>query len=109
MAYDEGLAHRVQEFLRGEPGLDEKKMFGGIGYLLNGNMACGLWGDALIVRCGPGAYEDALARPNVRVFDVTGRVMKGWVLVAAEGISEDDDLAEWIQLGMAFALSLPAK
>ena len=109
MAYDAGLAHRVHDVLSGEPGLDEKKMFGGIGYMLNGNLACGLWGDALIVRCGPDAYEEALAQPHTGVFDVTGRVMKGWVLVAAEGITEDHDLADWIKKGTDFALSLPPK
>ncbi|MDA0240467.1 MAG: TfoX/Sxy family protein [Proteobacteria bacterium] len=109
MAYDEGLAVRIRELLDGEPGLDEKKMFGGIGYLINGNMACGIYGDALIVRVGPDAYEEALSKPHAGEFDITGRAMKGWVLVAAPGISEDDDLSAWIRQGTVFASSLPAK
>jgi TfoX/Sxy family transcriptional regulator of competence genes len=89
--------------------LVEKKMFGGIGYMLQGNMACGVNQDTLIVRVGPDLYEEALSRPHTRVFDMTGRPMKGWVVVAPEGIEEDDDLDQWIQQGVDFALSLPAK
>ena len=84
MAYDEGLAHRVREVLRDLPGLVEKKMFGGIGFLVHGNMACGVNGDELIVRVGPEGYQEALARPHARPFDMTGRPMKGWVWVASE-------------------------
>lgn len=109
MAYDEGLAQRIRDSLQEAPGLVEKKMFGGIGYMLQGNMACGVNQDTLIVRVGPDLYEEALSRPHTRVFDMTGRPMKGWVVVAPEGIEEDDDLDQWIQQGVDFALSLPAK
>ncbi|MGD9049397.1 MAG: TfoX/Sxy family protein [Anaerolineae bacterium] len=109
MAYDEGLAQRIRDSLQEAPGLVEKKMFGGIGYMLQGNMACGVNQDTLIVRVGPDRYEEALSRPHTRVFDMTGRPMKGWVVVAPEGIEEDDDLDQWIQQGVDFALSLPAK
>jgi TfoX/Sxy family transcriptional regulator of competence genes len=109
MAYDEGLAQRIRDSLQETPGLVEKKMFGGIGYMLQGNMACGVNQDTLIVRVGPDLYEEALSRPHTRVFDMTGRPMKGWVVVAPEGIEEDDDLDQWIQQGVDFALSLPAK
>lgn len=109
MAYDEGLALRIRDQLEGEPGLDEKKMFGGVGYLLNGNMACGVQKDTLIVRVGPDAYDEALSQPHVHEFDITGRPMKGWVNIEAAGISEDADLAAWIKRGTSFALTLPAK
>ncbi len=109
MAYDEGLAHRINESLEGLAGLVEKKMFGGIGYLIDGNMACGVNGDDLIVRVGADSYEATLEEPFVRPFDFTGRPMKGWVVVSSEGCESDDDLQRWIQRGVAFAQSLPAK
>jgi hypothetical protein len=112
MAYDEGLAQRISEALDavlGESELVEKKMFGGIGYLVQGNMACGVNGDRLIVRVGPGAYDTALARPHVRVFDMTGRPMKGWVTVGPAGYASDEDLAGWVRQGVAYARSLPPK
>ena len=85
MAYDEGLAARVTEALGGQDGLVEKKMFGGIGYLVHGNMACGVNRNDLIIRVGPAAYEEALAHPHTDVFDMTGRPMKGWIVVRPEG------------------------
>ena len=109
MAYDEGLAQRVLETLEGTPGMTEKKMFGGVGYLLNGNMACGVNRDTLIVRVGPQAYQEALAQPHVRVFDMTGRPMKGWVVVEPPGYEADEDLKSWVQRGLDFASSLPPK
>lgn len=109
MAYDEGLAQRVQESLGELTELVEKKMFGGVGYMVRGNMACGVHGDALIVRVGPDRYEEALASPHVRHFDITGRPMKGWVMVAPDGTESDADLEDWLRQGVEFALSLPAK
>jgi hypothetical protein len=109
MAYDENLAKRIRDEIGPMPGLVEKKMFGGTGFLVQGNMACGVYGDDMIVRIGPGGYEDALARPHVRVFDITGRPMSGWVMVAAAGVAGDDDLHAWVQQGVEYALSLPAK
>jgi hypothetical protein len=109
MPYDEILARRIREALLGTPEIVEKKMFGGIGYLLNGNMACGVNGDALIVRVGPEAYESALAEPHTRVFDMTGRPMTGWVVVEADGIASDKALQGWVDRGLAFARILPAK
>jgi len=109
MAYDEGLAQRVSEVLADQIGLDEKKMFGSVGYMLRGNLACGVHGDELIVRVGPDAYEDALALEHARPFDMTGRPMKGWVFVAQAGFEDDDDLQAWIGRGVAFVLSLPSK
>ncbi len=109
MAYDEGLAQRIREVLGEQPGLVEKKMFGGIGFMLHGNMACGVHKDALIVRVGPERYEEALARPHTRPFDITGRPMKGWVMVTSDGYESDDALKGWVQQGVDIALSLPAK
>jgi TfoX/Sxy family transcriptional regulator of competence genes len=109
MAYDEELAQRIRDSLQELPGLVEKKMFGGIGFMVRGNMACGVNGDDLIVRVGPERYEEALADPHARVFDMTGRPMKGWVMVAAEGVEADDKLQRWVEQGVDFALSLPEK
>jgi len=109
MAYDEGLAQRVSEVLGERPELVAKKMFGGVGYMLRGNMACGILGQGLIVRVGLDCYEEALAAPHTGVFGHRGRAMKGWVLVAPEGTADDDALRAWVQQGVAFALTLPAK
>ena len=109
MAYDESLAQRVQDALGDLPGLVEKKMFGGIGYMVQGNMACGVNKDDLIVRVGPEQYKDALDSPHTGPFDMTGRPMKGWVVVRAEGYATDETLRDWVQQGVEYALSLPAK
>jgi hypothetical protein len=109
MVYDEGLVQRVREVMGELPGYVEKKMFGGVGFMLHGNMACGVNGADLIVRVGPEQYESALAEPHTRPFDMTGRPMKGWVVVTAEGYEADADLKGWVQHGVAYASSLPAK
>src|SRR6478735_4409373 len=97
MAYDEALAERVRERLGDEPGLTEKKMFGGLAFLLEGNMSVGLTGgDALMVRVGEEGTDAALAQPHTRLFDMSGRPMKGWIVVAADGVAEDEDLARWV-------------
>ncbi len=107
MAYDTKLATRISDLLP-EP-LEEKKMFGGVGFLLNGNMACGVHKESLIVRVGPEAYAEALSRPHARIFDLTGREMKGWVMVAPEGCKDDASLSKWVQMGLFFARTLPPK
>jgi TfoX/Sxy family transcriptional regulator of competence genes len=109
VAYDEGLATRLRDLVGAEPGLAEKKMFGGLAMLLHGNMAVGVHGDALIVRTDPAQQADLLAEPGVRVFDLTGRPMKGWLLVDPAGCAEDDDLRRWTDRGIAYARSLPPK
>ena len=109
MAYDEGGAQRLRAALGPLPGLTEKKMFGGISYLLCGNMACGVLGDELIVRVGPDQHAAALAQPGARVFDFSGRPMAGWVTVAPTGYASEVELARWVKLGIDFAGSLPAK
>jgi TfoX/Sxy family transcriptional regulator of competence genes len=109
MAYDEGLAARLRDLLEDTRGADERAMFGGLAFLLRGNMCCGIIGDELIVRVGPERYEHALAQPHTRVFDLTGRTMKGWVVVTADGYETDEALAAWVRQGVDFALSLPPK
>jgi TfoX/Sxy family transcriptional regulator of competence genes len=109
MAYDETLAGRIRAALARRKNIEEKKMFGGIGILLNGNMLVGVWKESLIVRLGPEDGKEALKEPHVREFDITGRSMKGWVLVDPEGIKDDDDLSGWIQRALKFVGKLPAK
>jgi TfoX/Sxy family transcriptional regulator of competence genes len=109
MAYDPNLAQRVATLLAGDVGCVEKKMFGGVGFLLNGNMACGVLKDQLIVRVGPDAYAAALHQKHVRPFDITGREMRGWVMVAAPGIATEAALNSWVRRGFEFAASLPPK
>lgn len=109
MAYDEGVAQRTENVLGQLPGLVAKKMFGGVGYLVQGNMACGVHKDMLIVRVGPEAYEEALEKPYTRQFDMTGRPMRGWVMVESGGFDSDEDLGYWVDRGVEFALSLPPK
>lgn len=109
MAYDERLANRLRQLVGGERGLAEKKMFGGLAMLLDGNMAVGVHGNGLIVRTDPARQEELLAEPGARVFDLTGRPMKGWMLVDGEGCTEDRDLRRWVERGIEYARSLPAK
>jgi hypothetical protein len=109
MAYDEELAERVRELLGLHGEVSERRMFGGVGFLVAGNMACGVIGDDLIVRVGPDQAEQALRDPNAREFDFTGRPMKGWVYVTPAGTSADDDLEGWVEAGAGFASSLPEK
>jgi hypothetical protein len=108
VAYDEGLAERVRELLADRPDLSERKMFGGIGFMLGGNMCCGVLGDELVARLGPEG-ESALAEPHVRPFDFTGRPMSGFVLVGPGATESDEDLDRWVARCEAFASSLPPK
>jgi TfoX/Sxy family transcriptional regulator of competence genes len=109
MAYDESLADRIRAHLSGHPGVTERKMFGGIAFMVSGNMAVGVSKDELMVRIDPDQQDDALAMPGVRVFDMTGRPMRGWVLVAPDSTGGDDDLRRWVDTGLDFAHSLPPK
>jgi TfoX/Sxy family transcriptional regulator of competence genes len=109
MAYDEALADRVRESLSDNPEISEQKMFGGIAFMLSGNMAVGVSKDDLMVRIDPDDQDEAVAQPGVRVFDMSGRPMKGWILVAPEATEEDRGLHRWIEAGLDFAGSLPPK
>ena len=109
MAYNEALAVRVRKRLGKRKGLVEKKMFGGLAFLLNGNMSVGVYGDELIVRIDPGQTDAALAQEHTRIFDITGKPMRGWILVRPDGLARSAALSKWVDTGIAFAASLPGK
>jgi hypothetical protein len=109
VAYDEVLAGRIRDVLDQQPDLVEKKMFGGVGFMVQWNMACGVHKDMLIVRVGPDAYEESMQYPHTRPFDMTGRAMKGWVMVEPGGFASEADLQEWVTAGLNFSLTLPPK
>jgi hypothetical protein len=109
MAYDEILAERVSDALGPMPALEAKKMFGGVGYLVSGNMAVGVHKDKLIVRVGHEGFEDKMSMPHTVPFDITGKAMKGWLMVVPQGVESEDDLKYWIDQGVDFAQSLPPK
>ena len=108
MAYNQKLAERIRSELNGIPCV-EKKMFGGVGFLLNGNLACGVNKEDLIVRVDPEKHGALLQKPHVRPFEMTGRPMKGWLLVDADGVKTEKQLSAWVNEGVAFALTLPPK
>ena len=107
--YDEGIAQRIREQLDEQAGLAEKRMFGGLAFLVNGNMAVGVVGDELMVRVGPDRYEEALRAPHARPMDFTKRPMRGFVFVSPAGFEEDEELHRWIERGVRFAASFPRK
>ena len=109
MAYSEALADRIRQALGRRRGLAEKKMFGGVGFLLRGNICVGVWKTSLIARVGPDSYDQALAQPHAREFDITGRPMVGWVLIDPEGIDDDAALRAWIERAAEFVGTLPGK
>lgn len=109
MAYSEELADRVREIVSHKKGITEKKMFGGVGFLLNDNMLVGVWKEFLIVRLGQDDGEKALKEKFVIPFDITGKPMKGWAMVVPEGVEDDSQLKKWIQRVMKFVGTLPAK
>lgn len=109
MPYDETLAARVRPLMARRKGFAEKKMFGGIGFLLRGHMCVGVWKEFLIVRVGAEQHEDALDQPHVRQFDITGRAMTGWVMVEPGGVESDEDLQDWVHRATEFVRTLPPK
>ena len=109
MAFSETLAERIRQQLARRKNVEEKRMFGGVGFLLNGNLLVGVWKESLVVRLGPDEGEAALLEPHVKEFDITGRPMKGWVLVEPEGVEGDDQLKDWIARATKFVKSLPPK
>ena len=108
MAFDEALAERIRQRLKRRKNVEERKMFGGVGFLLNGNLLVGVWKDSLIARLGPDEGAEALKEPHVKEFDITGRPMRNWVLVEPVGV-QDDQLSAWIQRAVKFVRTLPAK
>lgn len=109
MAYDEKLGERIRALLAPFPEITERKMFGGLAFLLQGNMCCGVVSEWLMVRVGRESYEAALREPHVREMDFTGRPLRGFVYVAAEGLVSDGDLRAWVERGARYADSLPPK
>ncbi|MCH9017539.1 MAG: TfoX/Sxy family protein [Chloroflexi bacterium] len=109
MPYDETLAERVRAVFQSEPGYTEKKMFGGICFMIGRNMALGVTGSDLMVRPGPDNFEDAMMLPHARPMDFTGRPMKGFVYIGTEGIESDEELSEWVERSLSFNATLAAK
>ncbi len=109
MAFSTILAERIRHTLARKRGITEKRMFGGVGFLLNGNMLVGVWKDSLVVRLGPEVSVAALEQSHVRPFDITGKPMRGWALVEPEGLELDSQLAEWIDQTLQFVRTLPPK
>ena len=109
MSYDEKLAERIHPILQRRHGVTDKKMFGGLAFLLDGRMCCGVIDQDLVVRVGPDRYDGALRRPHTRPMDFTGRPLTGYVYVSPAGCRSDESLAEWISWGADFVATLPAK
>ena len=109
MAYNKDLAQKIRDVLGEVPVLTEKQMIGGIGFMIQGNMACGVNKDDLIIRVGPDQYDYALTEDHTRVFDMTGRPMRGWIVVTSKGYEAMSELKDWVERGIIFAKSLPPK
>ncbi len=109
MSFDDELAIRVRKILEKVEGLSEKKMFGGLCFLVNGNMALGLVNDDLMIRMEPDSSEKMLYQPYVRKMDFTGKPLKGFLYVGEKGTESDKDLRKWVMKGVEFAISLPVK
>ncbi len=110
MAYDEDLANRIRELVADQPGVTEMKMFGGLAFLIGGNMSVAASGQGgLLLRVDPGQTDDLLAEANAEPFVMRGRPMDGWLRVAPEGVGSQEELARWVARGVAYARSLPAK
>ena len=109
MAYDESLLERVRALVGAQPGYVEKKMFGGVAMMLDGNMACGAMRDGLLVRADPSRTEELLTEPGVHPFEMGGRTGRGWVVVEPETYADDDVLESWVGIGAAYARTLPPK
>jgi hypothetical protein len=110
MAYDEDLANLIRELLADEPGVVEKKMFGGLAFLIGGNMSVAASGQGgLMLRCDPADTESLRAKPHAGPMEMRGRVMDGWLRVAADGVQTKTQLKPWVQVGVSYARSLPSK
>lgn len=109
MAYDEGVAQRLREAYPEHARVAEKRMFGGIAFMVSGHMTCGVVGETLMVRVGPAQYEQSLKKPHARKMDFTGKPLNGFVYVAPPGFESDEDLASWVELSMNFVSALPPK
>jgi TfoX/Sxy family transcriptional regulator of competence genes len=110
MAYDEHLAARLRELLRGEEGLTEKQMFGGLAFLINGNMSVAASGQGgLLLRVDPAETDALLTEPHAELLEMRGRSMQGWLRIAPEGLADQPDLERWVKHGVSYARALPPK
>lgn len=109
MAYDVALADRIRLYLADRPNVIEKRMFGGLAFMWQGNMLCGVNNADLMVRVGPDKFEEAVDHPQARPMDLTGRPMKGWILVSAPGIESNEALGQWLGMAATFVSTLPPK
>ena len=109
MVYSEHLADRTRSALAATADLQERKMFGGLAFMVNGHMCCGIVGEELMVRVGPDLYESSLAQPHTRKMDFTGKPLKGMVYVGSEGIESEKQLGQWVQRCLAYISTLPPK
>jgi hypothetical protein len=110
MAYDEELGNRIRELLADEPGVTEQKMFGGLAFLIGGHMSVSASGQGgLLVRCDPEQTDELIKKAHAERFEMRGRSMDGWLRVAPEGVRTQSQLRPWVQLGVAYARSLPPK
>jgi hypothetical protein len=109
MAYDSTIADEIRVRIGKHPGLTEREMFGGIAFMINGNMAVGVSGDELMIRVGKDGHEEAVALPGARTFDMSARPMRGWIAVAQEGFATEEMFNGWINRGVTFAETLPKK
>ncbi len=109
MPYNTILEDKIEDVIHQWEGIEKKKMFGGICYLVNSNMAFGVWKDSLIVRMAPAVAAEKLSHAHVRQFDITGKPMRGWVMVEKDSWGKTDELPGWLEIGRSFALSLPKK
>jgi TfoX/Sxy family transcriptional regulator of competence genes len=109
MAFDEGLAERIRQHLQDTTSMSEKRMFGGLAFLVNGNMCVGVIGEHMVARIGPDATDEALTRPGARIFDFSGRPMKGWISVSYDALEDDSQLAKWVEDALDHVNALPPK
>src|SRR3990172_6998820 len=109
MAFDEKLAQRVRKLIGAIKGSSERQQFGGVAFLLRGNVACGIIGNELLVRVGPDRHDEVMKNTDAKPFSLTGRPSKGWILVRQSGVKSPASLKKWVEMGLAFAKTLPAK
>ncbi len=110
MAYDEDLANRIRELVASEPGVTEKKMFGGLAFLINGNMSVSASGQGgLLLRVDPAQTDELLGKPHAQLFEMRGRSMQGWLRIDPEGVKTKRQLEGWVARGVGYARSLPGK
>ena len=109
MAFDENLAARIRTALGRKKGVEEKKMFGGLCFLLHGNMLVGVWKNSLIARIGQEQADEAMLEPHAKPMDITGKPMKGWIMVEPDGVVDDAEVKKWVQRAVKFVGNLPGK